>query len=169
LFAESAFFTASSSSMAPSWTRSISAMSKVCMPYGTTPFSMTSLIEGLLAGLRMLSRAVPLAMRTSAHSTSPEPSRLGIRRCAMTPCMASASRSRISSGFLESAIMRLTVRDASGVCIVDSTRWPVSAACIAISSVSPSRISPTRMTSGSWRSAARSASLYVLVSLPTSR
>ena len=33
------------------------------------------------------------------------------------------------------------------------TRWPVSAARIAVSIVSMSRISPTRMTSGSWRSA----------------
>ena len=36
------------------------------------------------------------------------------------------------------------------------TRWPVSAADMPISTVSRSRISPTRMTFGAWRSAARS-------------
>ena len=43
------------------------------------------------------------------------------------------------------------------VCSVPNTRWPVSAAVIARRIVSRSRISPTRMTSGSSRSAARSA------------
>ena len=41
--------------------------------------------------------------------------------------------------------------------MVESTRWPVSEAWIAISAVSLSRISPTMMTSGSWRRKARSA------------
>ncbi len=41
------------------------------------------------------------------------------------------------------------------VCSVESTRWPVSAASSAISIVSRSRISPTRITLGAWRSAAR--------------
>ena len=40
---------------------------------------------------------------------------------------------------------------ASLVCRVENTRWPVSAAWMAISAVSASRISPTMMTSGSWR------------------
>ncbi|MNW08282.1 hypothetical protein D3C71_2050420 [compost metagenome] len=44
---------------------------------------------------------------------------------------------------------------ASLVCSVESTRWPVSAAWIAISAVSRSRISPTMMMSGSWRISAR--------------
>ena len=35
--------------------------------------------------------------------------------------------------------------------------WPVSAACNAVPMVSRSRISPTRMTSGSWRREARNA------------
>ena len=37
--------------------------------------------------------------------------------------------------------------------IVPNTRCPVSAACIAVSNVSRSRISPTRITSGSSRTA----------------
>ncbi len=48
-------------------------------------------------------------------------------------------------------IRRLIVLGASLVCSVDSTRWPVSAALTAISAVSKSRISPTRMMFGSWR------------------
>ena len=51
---------------------------------------------------------------------------------------------------------RLTALGASLVCRVDSTRWPVSAALTAISAVSTSRISPTKMTFGSWRRNARS-------------
>ena len=39
---------------------------------------------------------------------------------------------------------------------VESTSWPVSADRTAISAVSASRISPTMITSGSWRSSARS-------------
>ena len=38
----------------------------------------------------------------------------------------------------------------------DRTKWPVSADCTAIRAVSTSRISPTRMTSGSWRRIDRS-------------
>ena len=44
---------------------------------------------------------------------------------------------------------------ASNVCTVESTRWPVMAARMAISAVSPSRISPTATMSGSWRRMAR--------------
>ncbi len=65
--------------------------------------------------------------------------------------------------------MRPTVRMVSVVCSVASTRWPVSAALSAISIVSSSRISPTKMTSGSWRSAARNAAAKLAVSIPISR
>ena len=51
--------------------------------------------------------------------------------------------------------MRSTVLAASMVCSVDITRWPVSDASSAVSIVSRSRISPTRMTFGACRSAAR--------------
>jgi hypothetical protein len=54
-------------------------------------------------------------------------------------------------------IKRLIVLGASLVCSVDSTRWPVSAALTAISAVSKSRISPTRMMLGSCRRKDRSA------------
>ena len=47
--------------------------------------------------------------------------------------------------------MRDTVEATSVVCSVESTRCPVSAAASAIRIVSGSRISPTTMTSGAWR------------------
>ena len=65
--------------------------------------------------------------------------------------------------------MRLTVSGASTVWRVEKTRWPVSAADRAVLTVSSSRISPTRITSGSWRRTRRSARLKEVVSLPTSR
>ncbi len=66
-------------------------------------------------------------------------------------------------------MIRLTVSVASEVCRVEKTRWPVSAAVRAVSMVILSRISPTIMTSGSWRSAWRRAWENSLVSKPTSR
>ena len=50
------------------------------------------------------------------------------------------------------------------VCSVESTRCPVSAASSAISMVSLSRISPTRITLGACRNAARKASAKLGVS-----
>jgi len=48
-------------------------------------------------------------------------------------------------------INRVMVSGAPFVCSVESTRWPVSAALMAISAVSKSRISPTRIMFGSCR------------------
>ena len=48
-------------------------------------------------------------------------------------------------------MMRVIVSTAPIVCSVESTRCPVSAAESAAHTVSGSRISPIRMTSGSWR------------------
>ena len=53
------------------------------------------------------------------------------------------------------SVSRVIADGASLVCSVDSTRWPVSADSMAILAVSPSRISPTMITSGSARSIAR--------------
>src|SRR6478735_3957884 len=64
---------------------------------------------------------------------------------------------------------RLIVWVASVVCSVEKTRWPVSAALSAVSSVSLSRISPIRMTSGSCRSTDLSAARNERVSVATSR
>ena len=56
---------------------------------------------------------------------------------------------------------RVSVVGASLVCSVESTRWPVCAALIAMSAVSRSRISPTITMSGSWRRNERSAAAKV--------
>ena len=66
-------------------------------------------------------------------------------------------------------MIRSTVCAVDWVCSVAKTRWPVSAAVSAVEIVSRSRISPTRITSGSWRSAARSASAKSSASAPISR
>ena len=50
----------------------------------------------------------------------------------------------------------------SVACRDDSTKWPVSAAWVAMRAVSVSRISPTRITSGSWRRMARRPSAKVI-------
>ncbi|MNE91265.1 hypothetical protein D3C80_1888570 [compost metagenome] len=52
---------------------------------------------------------------------------------------------------------RVRVSAALLVCRVDITICPVWAALMAISAVSRSRISPTMITSGSWRRKARRA------------
>ena len=52
---------------------------------------------------------------------------------------------------------------------VEKTRWPVSAAVMTVWIVCQSRISPTMMTSGSWRIMFLSASWKPGVSVPTSR
>ena len=67
------------------------------------------------------------------------------------------------------SMIRLIVSGASTVWSVESTRCPVSAADSAVETVSSSRISPTRITSGSWRRTRRRARLNEAVSWPTSR
>ena len=57
-----------------------------------------------------------------------------------------------------------TVWAASGVCRVAITKWPVSAAVKAVEIVSKSRISPTPITSGSWRKICTKAPLKERVS-----
>ncbi|MNG11119.1 hypothetical protein D3C84_946310 [compost metagenome] len=64
---------------------------------------------------------------------------------------------------------RSMVLAADVVCSVPNTRWPVSAAVNARRMVSRSRISPTRITSGSSRNAERKAVAKLRVSRWTSR
>ena len=66
-------------------------------------------------------------------------------------------------------MIRSIVFDAELVCSVPNTSSPVSAAASAISMVSRSRISPTRITSGSSRTAALSAARNPFEWVPTSR
>ena len=65
--------------------------------------------------------------------------------------------------------MRCSVCTTSVVCSVESTRCPVSAAMSVVDMVSRSRISPTRMMSGSCRSTYLRPSWNERVSRPTSR
>ena len=69
------------------------------------------------------------------------------RRWAIRASMDDATR----NGSMPMSTRRVTAPDASFVCSVLKTRWPVRAARIAISAVSLSRTSPTMITSGSWR------------------
>ena len=74
-------------------------------------------------------------------------------RCAMTPLSAPESAPRSTP----MSARRPIAEGASMVWSVESTRCPVSPAFTAIPAVSPSRISPMRMTSGSWRTMDRNA------------
>ena len=66
-------------------------------------------------------------------------------------------------------MIRSTVCAAVLVWSVDMTKCPVSAADTAVDIVSKSRISPTKITSGSSRKAERNAAAKLFVSEPTSR
>ena len=79
------------------------------------------------------------------------PSGVGTSRCDTTPLSVPASMARAwrCSAWSKKSMMRLTDSEASTVWIVESTRWPVSAADSAVRTVSSSLISPIRITSGS--------------------
>ncbi len=98
------------------------------------------------------------------------PSRVTARRCEMTASSEQASCDvaieRSSGGTI--ARMRSIVWAAFELCTVAKTWWPVSAARRAIRIVSLSRSSPTRITSGSCRSACLSPCSNDGVSWPTS-
>ena len=76
------------------------------------------------------------------------------RRWATIPMMLPA----ITSGETPRSLIRWKLRSAELVCSVEKTWWPVMAARKAISAVSLSRTSPTRMMSGSWRMSERTPS-----------
>ena len=108
---------------------------------------------------------------TSKAATRPGLSARGMSTWEMTETRPTESCMRTCSCWSvgKASTMRSTVLAAPVVWRVAKTRCPVSAAVIAACIVSRSRISPTRITSGSWRSARRSASLKVGTSEPISR
>src|SRR4051794_2442979 len=113
----------------------------------------------------------PVVRSTSQHATRPCPSARFTSRWETTAFSVPASIAR-TCWFMwggKKSMIRLIVSGASTVWRVESTRWPVSAADRAVDTVSSSRISPTRITSGSWRRTRRSARLNEAVSAPTSR
>ena len=108
---------------------------------------------------------------TSQTARRPRPSGRLTSTCVITAIRLCARKllvcSRSSAG--SASIMRSMVLTALVVCSVPSTRWPVSAAVIAIEIVSASRSSPTRITSGSSRIAARTPSAKDGRCVPSSR
>ena len=68
----------------------------------------------------------------------------------------------VRNGSTPISFSRVSAPGASFVCSVERTKWPVSADSIAIFAVSPSRISPTMITSGSERRIERSAAANVM-------
>ena len=60
------------------------------------------------------------------------------------------------NGSIPMSMSRVIAPAASFVWRVEKTKWPVREAWMAISAVSRSRISPTMITSGSWRRIERS-------------
>ena len=108
---------------------------------------------------------------TSKAATCLRASFAGSSRWAITNLSDSESAARIwpcSSAGKEER-MRSTAFAAEVELRVPRTMWPVSAAVRASETLSLSRSSPITMTSGSSRSAARSARAKDWVSLPTSR
>src|SRR5881398_2377625 len=155
----------------PCWYQYISDWSKLCMPYCTEPCAIRSGIDSDFVRSRMFSCTAAVLISTSDAGTRPFPSLRGTSRNDTIACNAVESRCRTSSCWCggKTEITRLIVWVASVVWSVENTRCPVSAALSAVSSVSMSRISPIRMTSGAWRSTWRSAALNDSVSFPTSR
>ena len=95
---------------------------------------------------------VGVLIRISRAGVMP-PSRVVTMRWQTTACMVPAQLppdwSRSSA--LKKSRMRLTDWEALVVWMVESTRWPVSAALMAAVKLMESRISPIMMTSGSCR------------------
>jgi len=152
----------------PSSRRQISS-SRVCMP-ASRPVCSTLGSWWVLAS-RMRLRTLGMPMRISCAATRPGLSTRRKRVCETTARKLSARLVRTwaweSSG--KTSMMRSMVLCALWVCRVLKTRCPVSAASRASRMVSRSRISPTRMMSGSSRRAPRRAALKLPVSRPTSR
>ena len=123
----------------------------------------------LFSRIRLRIAAVPSMI--SCAATRPEPSLVLQSVCEITPISDSESIARTISFSAagNTSTIRSTVLAALEVCSVPNTRWPVSAAVSARRIVSRSRISPTRIASGSSRSAERSALAKLSVCGPTSR
>jgi hypothetical protein len=150
--------------------RSSRCWSNVCM-LSVRPLAMWSLISWVFDGSLMHSWIERVERMISTAGTRPVCFLLGSRRRETTALRFSAMRARTcmcsSDGKKETS--RLMVERTSLVWIDENTACPVSAAFIEVSTVWWSRISPTMITSGSWRSAAWSAWGKPSVSVPISR
>ena len=119
---------------------------------------MVPSIWGILFS-RIIFRIAGVAVIISKAGIMPEPSAAGISCWETTACRAVDSCTAICRCWLggNTSMIRSMVLAAPGVCSVENTRCPVSAAVIAIEIVSKSRISPSRITSGLCRRDARRA------------
>src|SRR5216117_4045567 len=111
----------------------------------------------LFSRIRLRIAGVPIMISCAAQR--PAPSLVLRSVCEITARIDSESIARTISFSAagNTSTMRSMVFAADEVCSVPNTRWPVSAPVSARRIVSRSRISPTRITSGSSRSALRSA------------
>ena len=155
-------------STSPLTTRSINAFVSVCIWKNAPSAIASGTSSGLFSRINSWMRA--FATITSTAAMRP-PSVRGSSRCEMTPLSTPARIERTCGCFAagKNSTSRPSVSAASTVCIVESTRWPDSAAWSAVSADSRSRSSPIRITSGSWRSTRLRASSNDSVSIPTSR
>src|SRR5688572_9489431 len=164
-----ALLRASSTEMTLRLTRSWRFWSSVCMPYCWPVWIAEYICATLASRIRLRIAGVPTMI--SCAATRPEPSLVLSSACEITARSDSDSIARIisfsSAG--NTSMIRSMVLAAELVCSVPNTRWPVSAAVIARRMVSRSRSSPTRIMSGSSRSAERSALANDKVCGPTSR
>src|SRR3990172_4032489 len=112
--------------------------SKVCIPYWETPAAIASWMSFVFSLLITQSRMNGVVIITSTAGTRPWPSARGMRRMEMTALRTPESCRRICFCWWggETEMVRLMGSVASSVCRVESTRWPVSAAVIAVSIVS---------------------------------
>ena len=122
----------------------------------------------LFSRIKLRIAGVPIII--SCAATRPPAWRLS-SDCEITACSDSDNIARIMSFSAagNTSTTRSMVLAADEVCNVPNTKCPVSAAVNAKRMVSRSRISPTRITSGSSRRAERSAASKLKVSRWTSR
>src|SRR6185312_8379805 len=163
-----ALYRASSLLTSPFATSSVRHWSSVCIPLDC-PVWMAEYICAILPS-RMRLRMAGVPIMISCAAIRPPPIRLS-SVCEMTARRLSESMERTISFSAagNTSTTRSIVFAAELVCSVPKTRCPVSAAVSASRIVSRSRISPTSTTSGSSRSAERSASEKPRVSRCTSR
>src|SRR5581483_7297773 len=155
--------------MRPRRTRSASDESRLIMP-SARPVWMRSAIWWPRASRIACAIACVTIMRSVA-GTSPPGSTAGSRTWTTIARSAPASWWRTCAcwcGGKESRMRSIAI-GALPEWSVEKTRCPVSAAVKAAANVSRSRISPTRMTSGLSRSAARRPAAKLSTSRPTSR
>ena len=127
---------------------------------GSSPATVAAIGPIAIKGMEEAKYPKSFAAGVISTAGTREPSFLrGRRRWLTTPSRTSESCMRTSSCWCggKNPRMRSTVCTALTVCRVARTRWPVSAAISAALTVSRSRISPTRMTSGVCRTTAFNA------------